>query len=174
MATANFTGDGVSASFTMPQTPIGIFSVAINDANTTAYVWESDGVTITFDVPPANEASIAVEYKQKLDVLRALCGQNVDVLEDDILEEYLEQAAEIILQRCYPATFDVTGLIVPRRYSRLQCDIANELIQKRGAEGESHHGEDGVSRSYENAGISRTLLKRIVPFAHVLGASSGE
>lgn len=174
MATANFTGDGVSASFTMPQTPIQISSVTVDGASTTAYAWESDGVTITFDEAPSSGAVIAVEYKQKLDVLRITCGQDSDVLSDDILEEYLDQAGEIILQKCYPSTFDVTGLIVPRRYSRLQCDIANELIQKRGAEGESHHNEDGVSRSYENSGISRTLLKRIVPFAHVLGTSIGE
>lgn len=174
MATANFTGDGVSASFTMPQTPIQINSVTIDGASTTAYAWESDGVTITFNEAPASGVDIAVAYKQKLDVLRMLCGQSSDVLEDNVLVEYLEQAAEIILQRCYPSTFDVTGLNVPRRYSRLQCDIANELIQRRGAEGESHHNEDGVSRSYENAGISRSLLRRIVPFAHVLGTSIGE
>lgn len=174
MATASFTGDGVSKSFIMPQTPISINSVTVGGTGTTAYVWESDGVTITFNEAPSNEASIAVVYKQKLDVLRTLCGQDSEVLDDNLLNEYLDQAAEIILQKCYPSTFDVTGLLVPRRYSRLQCDIANELIQKRGAEGESHHNEDGVSRSYENSGISRTLLKRIVPFAHVLGTSSGE
>ena len=174
MATANFTGDGVSVSFIMPQTPISINSVTVGGTGTTAYTWEADGVTITFSEAPANEASIAVTYKQKLDVLRTLCGQSRDVLDDDVLEEYLEQAGEIILQKCYQSTFDVTGLLVPRRYSRLQCDIANELIQKRGAEGESHHNEDGVNRSYENAGISRSLLRRIVPFAHVLGTSSGE
>ena len=174
MATANFTGDGVNTSFTMPQTPIVIESVAINGSITTAYAWGSDGVTITFDTAPDSEAEIAVTYKQKLDVLRVLCGSGSDVLDDAVLEEYLEQAAEIILQRCYPSTFDVTGLIVPRRYSRLQCDIANELIQKRGAEGESYHNEGGVNRSYENAGISRSLLRRIIPFAHVLGTSSGE
>lgn len=174
MATANFTGDGVSASFVMPQTPISISSITVDEVETTAYVWEADGVTITFSEAPANEAQIAATYKQKLDVLRTLCGQGSDVLGDDVLEEYLEQAGEIILQKCYPAVFDVTGLLVPRRYSRLQCDIANELVQKRGAEGEAHHNEDGVSRSYENAGISRTLLKRIVPFAHVIGTPTGE
>ena len=45
----------------------------------------------------------------------------------------------------------------------LQIRIAVEMFNKRGAEGEIAHSENGVSRSYASANVSEDLLKEITP-----------
>ena len=47
-------------------------------------------------------------------------------------------------------------------------DIDVALLNKRGAEGETAHSENGVSRSYEDGDIPPTLLRRILPMAGVI------
>lgn len=111
--------------------------------------------------------------QEKLTMLRALAGASADVT-DETLQVYLTLAADIVLQRAYPSVHDTSTLDVPARYEALQVQIANEMFQKRGAEGETSHNEDGVNRTYESAGVSEALLKRIVPFAHVLGVPFNE
>lgn len=43
------------------------------------------------------------------------------------------------------------------------------LLNKRGAEGQTAHSENGISRSYEDGDVPPTLLRDIVPFASVMG-----
>jgi hypothetical protein len=38
-----------------------------------------------------------------------------------------------------------------------------ELFSKMGAEGQTAHNENGINRTYESAGVSNSLLRRIVP-----------
>ena len=57
---------------------------------------------------------------------------------------------------------------VPIQYDTTQVEIAAYLLNKRGAEGETAHSENGVSRSYEDGDIPPTLLRRITPMAGVL------
>ena len=83
-----------------------------------------------------------------------------------ILSTYLMLAKEAILSRAYPFRTDVTE--VPAKYEGLQLEIAAYLIDKRGAEGEVTHTENGVTRQYENGDIPPTLLRRIIPEAGVL------
>ena len=42
------------------------------------------------------------------------------------------------------------------------------MLNKRGAEGQTSHSENGISRSYENADIPESMLKSIIPFCGVL------
>lgn len=107
----------------------------------------------------------------KLTMLRAISGVSTEVLDNSALEAYLTIAGDIILHKCYPFLKDYTDITVPGRYETLQVQMANELIQKRGAEGETSHSENGVNRAYETAGISEALMSQIVPYAHVPGAS---
>ena len=46
--------------------------------------------------------------------------------------------------------------------------IAIDLYNKRGAEGEKAHSENGVSRTYESSWVSQQLLDEIIPKAEVL------
>ena len=99
---------------------------------------------------------------EKLSMLRVMVGQpNEGDWSDDVLTSYLTIAGQKILNRAYPYDDSVTE--VPRRYSYLQCDIANYLLNKRGAEGQTAHSENGVSRSYESADVPESMLSEIIP-----------
>ena len=103
----------------------------------------------------------------KLSMLRVMVGQpNEGDWTDDVLTSYLKIAGQKIINRAYP--YDDTVTEVPRRYGYLQCDIAAYLLNKRGAEGETAHSENGISRSYERADVPESMLSEVVPHVEVL------
>lgn len=100
--------------------------------------------------------------EQKLEQLKVLILP--DTATDDILNQLLLIAEGIVLNRRYP--FGVPrGSIVPAQYEHIQLRIALEFYSKRGAEGQTAHSENGISRSYEAADVSPSLLNRIMPLA---------
>jgi hypothetical protein len=104
---------------------------------------------------------------EKLTLLRVMVGQpNEGEWSDDVLTSYLAIAGRKIINRAYP--YDDTVDEVPRRYGYLQCDIANYLLNKRGAEGQTGHSENGVNRSYESADVPESMLSEISPHVGVL------
>ena len=52
---------------------------------------------------------------------------------------------------------------IENKYKDLQIRIAVEMYNKRGAEGETAHSENGISRTYASANVSEDLLKEITP-----------
>mgnify|MGYP003447045673 CR=1 FL=1 len=76
---------------------------------------------------------------------------------DELLELYLEDAKNIICELRY--TYEVEP-----QYLTTQLKIAMELYSKSGAEGQTSHSENGISRTYEAADISPSLLSNITPF----------
>lgn len=105
--------------------------------------------------------------EEKLILLKSMIGQ-VDDSEnwtDDILLTYLDVAGRKILIRAYPYK-DVEE--VPNKYNALQCEIAIYLLNKRGAEGETSHSENGISRSYENADVPESMLSAVTPYCGVV------
>lgn len=93
-----------------------------------------------------------------------------DETDEDTLSAYLSLSAERIMNRLYPFGASLTEL--PDRYSSVQVQVAAYLLNKRGAEGESAHSENGVSRSYENGDIPYTLLREVTPFVSVLSTDA--
>lgn len=83
-----------------------------------------------------------------------------------LIETYLGLAASEIINRAYPYNHEITE--VPPKYDLLQCKIAAYMMQKRGAEGQTAHSENGVSRSYEDADIPFSFTSQIIPFAGVI------
>ena len=105
---------------------------------------------------------------EKLTLLRVMVGQpNAGEWTDDVLLSYLAIAGRKILSRAYP--YDDTVTEIPRRYGYLQCEIATYLLNKRGAEGQTAHSENGVSRSYGSADVPESMLREIVPHVGVFG-----
>lgn len=104
----------------------------------------------------------------KLALLRAMVGTpNTDEnWSDDVLISYLSIAGRKIINRAYP--YDDTITEVPRRYGYLQCEIACYLLNKRGAEGQTAHSENGVNRSYESADVPESMLREVIPHVGVL------
>ena len=85
---------------------------------------------------------------------------------DDVLNAYLTIAGRKIINRAYP--YDDTVTEVPARYGYLQCEIATYLLNKRGAEGEVSHSENGISRTYGNADVPDSMLSDVIPNCGVI------
>ena len=85
---------------------------------------------------------------------------------DAELEDILESAKAVILSRRFP--FTEWPEEIEAKYKDLQIRIAVEMVAKRGAEGETAHSENGISRSYASASVSEDLLKEITPKAGVV------
>ena len=88
-----------------------------------------------------------------------------DEKEDTLLLDLLESAKFAILSRRYPFGGFPTDL--DSRYHDLQVRIAVYLYNKRGAEGQTSHSENGISRTYESADIPESLLRDIIPYVGV-------
>lgn len=78
---------------------------------------------------------------------------------DEVLDNVLADAEALILDRMYPFGYP-DGMVVPRRYERIQIQLAVELYSKRGAEGQTGHSENGISRTWSE---KSPLLSRIQP-----------
>lgn len=74
---------------------------------------------------------------------------------------YINIAGELVLNRRYP--FGYAGEEVPSRYENIQIQIALDLYNRRGAEGQIVHTENGISRTWASDHISSSLLKLITP-----------
>ncbi len=100
---------------------------------------------------------------EKLTLLKAMVGESDT---EEVLLAYLNIAGRKILNRAYPYGTDEVD--VPARYDFLQCEIAAYLLNKRGAEGQTGHSENGISRSYESADVPESLLGAVTPMVGVL------
>lgn len=100
--------------------------------------------------------------KEKRTMLEAITGET----EEAVLSTYLTLAAGVVLRKAFP--FGDGTETVPAKYDTVQIEIAAYMVNKRGAEGESAHSENGVTRYYEDGDIPPTLLRRILPVGEVL------
>ena len=103
-----------------------------------------------------------------IDSLRAMTEEG----NEDVLNTYLDLAGSKITARCYPFGRDCPS--VPPKYFNLQLEIAAYLINKRGAEGQLAHSENGISRTYESASVPESMLKDVTPYVGVFGGSADE
>ena len=100
---------------------------------------------------------------EKVTLLKAMVGESDT---EEVLLAYLNIAGRKVINRAYPYGTEETE--VPSRYDFLQCEIAAYLLNKRGAEGQTAHSENGISRSYESADVPESLLGAITPMVGVL------
>ena len=98
--------------------------------------------------------------EQKIEKLKVLISP--DTASDELLSYLLEQSEGIILNRRYPFGAPEDASLSPR-HEQIQIRIAVELYSKMGAEGQTQHTENGVSRTWEAGDVSPSLLKHIVP-----------
>lgn len=102
--------------------------------------------------------------QEMLDMLKSMVGNE----DDTVLSTYLTLAGEAIISRTYPYAKDEEELTVPRKYQTLQVEIAAYMLNKRGAEGQISHSENGISRNFGSADIPNDMLSRIVPHVGVI------
>ena len=91
-----------------------------------------------------------------------------DTASDELAGILLEQAEGIVLNRRYPFGIPENAA-VETRFEYVQLRIAVELFSKMGAEGQVQHTENGISRIYEAADVSPSLLRQIIPMAGSVG-----
>ena len=103
-----------------------------------------------------------MENSEKLMELRAITEAEDD---DAVLLSFLRQAEDVILNRLYPYLDERTfsELVLPERYRYKQVRIAAYLLNKRGAEGEVQHVENGINRKYNASDVPSDLLADIIP-----------
>lgn len=85
-----------------------------------------------------------------------------DTASDDLLVYLLEQAEGIILAKRFPFGAP-EGATLPALYEPIQIRAAVELFSKMGAEGQTEHAENGVTRKWTAGDVSPSLLKLVVP-----------
>ena len=100
---------------------------------------------------------------EKLQLLKAMVGESDT---EEVLLAYLNIAGSKIINRAFPYHTDVTE--VPKRYEFLQCEIASYMLNKRGAEGQTGHSENGISRTYESADVPESMLGAVTPCVGVM------
>ena len=89
--------------------------------------------------------------------------------DEELLQDFLDSAESIILNKRYPFMSDDDTYTLEKKYLNLQLRIAIELYNKQGAEGEMSHAENGTTRQYSSADVSESLLNEITPKARVFG-----
>lgn len=90
----------------------------------------------------------------QLEILKNQIDNPVD--QDEILQFCLDSASEIIC--------DIRNSNkVEQKYLSAQISIAIEIYNRRGAEGQIAHDENGVKRMYDRGHISNSVLSRITP-----------
>ena len=104
--------------------------------------------------------------RKKVDMLRRM--MDGDETDQGILEVYLELAGQKILNRMYPFKEDYEGLEVPDKYVMAQLNIACYLLNKRGAEGQIQHIENGIHRNYGDADVPDKMLEGVVSFCQAI------
>lgn len=107
-----------------------------------------------------------MDRNQMITMLDSMVGGSE---EEATLSTYLDLAGDAIISRAYPYAKDEEELTVPRKYHGLQVEIAAFLMNKRGAEGQIQHGENGITRNWGSADIPDDMLSRIVPHVGVIG-----
>lgn len=92
----------------------------------------------------------------QLDTLKLLLDN--PPVSDAVLQFYLDNARDII---CEIRHSDA----VETKYLNTQIKMAIEMYNKSGAEGQTGHSENGLSRTYESGDISQSLISQIIPVA---------
>ena len=94
----------------------------------------------------------------KLTMLTSMTGET----DSEVLSTYLSMAADIVNSRAFP--FGDGTETMPSKYDHVQVRVAAYMLNKRGAEGEKYHIENGISRQYESGDIPLSLLRTIIPY----------
>ena len=98
---------------------------------------------------------------------------HLDEDNDALLLDILTCAKAAIINKRYPfGNYDVDEFgeaVLDSMYSDLQIRIAIYLYNKRGAEGQLTHDENGINRTYESADVPSSMLRVIVPKVGVFG-----
>lgn len=95
-----------------------------------------------------------------MDALKRLKARTGEA-DEALLADLLESAKAAILARRFPFGDGTEQL--ESRYTDLQTRIAEAMYDKLGAEYQTGHTENGVSRQWASEGIPEVLLREVTP-----------
>ena len=98
---------------------------------------------------------------ERIDMLDLTVGGHEEAR---VLTAYLRMAGDAMLNKMYAINMIDRPEDVPEVYHMRQVEIAAFLMNKRGAEGETKHIENGTHRNYQGAYIPDTMFEGLVPF----------
>lgn len=101
-----------------------------------------------------------------LEKLKLMLGLTDDT-QEPLLYFLLDVSKQKILNKLYPYGYDDAD-VVPSRYEYNQLMIAVYFFNKRGAEGQLSHSENGISRTYESSDVPATFLRDVTPMVSVV------
>lgn len=94
-----------------------------------------------------------------------------EITNDDI-NVLLELSKGVILNERYPfgeyPLNDLGETYVEDRHKEIQVQMCIEMYNRRGSEGETQRNENGISRTYDTADISKSLVGKILPKCEIL------
>lgn len=96
-----------------------------------------------------------------------LLKKMVPEITDDEIVVLLELSKGVILNAQYPFG-NIPVEEIENRYKHIQIQMCIEMYNRRGSEGEVQRTENGISRTYDTADISKSLINRIVPKCQIL------
>lgn len=107
-----------------------------------------------------------MDIEEKITQLRILTESDEH---ESVLLSYLADAKHIIMNRLYPYSADdeYSKLKFPEKYDWKQIRIAAWAMNKRGAEGQVQHIENGIHRNYKYADVPLELLYDVLPFVGI-------
>lgn len=115
---------------------------------------------------------MARTHGEMLTMIACMTDLSVDN-DKTVLEIYLDLAQDKIMRRLYPYG-EPEGATLPSSLEVKVLEVAAYLINKRGAEGEVRHNENGVDRQYAAADVPHDMLRDIIPMAVAVGGSTDE
>ena len=105
---------------------------------------------------------------EKIVQLKSMLG--ADAPRDEELTTLLLITKGAILNRRYPLGQWLEDE-VPTKYEHIQLMACVHLFNKQGAEGQTSHSENGITRQYEVGDIPNSLLNQIIPMAGSVSVS---
>lgn len=101
--------------------------------------------------------------KLKRKLRRKVVSRGFDANEEDIYDEIKDAIEFVNNKRSFVATPEC---LYEKKFSSIIIDLALSAIAKYGAEGETSHSENGISRGYENgSSYPESITRRIPPLA---------
>lgn len=86
-----------------------------------------------------------------------------DETDGEVVSAFLSMAGDSVYQYADPYGASDKETIL-EKYSSVHVRAAAYMLNKRGAEGQNSHSENGISRSYEAGDLPASLLREITPY----------
>ena len=112
-----------------------------------------------------------ITYVRLRGEINAVDGDGNYIDSDELLSTFITDAEDAIMNRAYPYGYSAET-VFPVKYDVLSCKIAIYLLNKRGADGQLSHSENGISRSYGGSDIPADMLQTVIPYCGVIGSTT--